>query len=333
MFWRSVLNSLTMPRALRVHAHNRGVMGSGNGRINRIDALLDEFLLTAIVLVKKLAERARVGMLEPFQVWPLFQQRFDERAVQLIEPLPHLWKILFQTIDQAQQVPGLLIHHLSPILHQELEQAGVLSIGLPGPQPVAMLQQQIQQQLGIARVVFGAGRKEGLPVGCRHPRRHRVEHQVCVFDEHIHYGAAFLFQSDGDGASAEALVQFRSPNLHRFWRIFQFPLLNLPAFDRLHYPEMLLVAPVNGRKRSPVRFRWYRWYVFQHHLFLLSGGLVWFRRKSYSRSRTRRLLSIRSGTKHIPPLEALRVGIGCETLIFVAAGCPLNICLTKCLEQ
>jgi hypothetical protein len=48
------------------------------------------------------------------------------------------------------------------------------------------------------------------------------------------------------------------------------------------------------------------------------NGLAWFLRKPYSESRTRRLLSIRPGTKRIPLLETLWGNIQCWGAQFVA---------------
>jgi hypothetical protein len=60
-----------------------------------------------------------------------------------------LRKDLLQPGGEAVGVAGSIVHQPAPFLDQELQQAGLHRIGLQGPQPIAVLHQQLQQQVGV----------------------------------------------------------------------------------------------------------------------------------------------------------------------------------------
>ena len=83
----------------------------------------------------------------------------------------------------------LLLDELATLFDQKLEKAGRGSVEVTGTETLPVMEQDFQQQAGIAGVVLGARREEGLAVGGRHGRRHKVENEVGVFGEQVDDGA------------------------------------------------------------------------------------------------------------------------------------------------
>src|ERR1039457_5838090 len=97
----------------------------------------------------------------------------------------------------------------------------------------------------------------------------REQNQVGILGEHVHQGAAALFQTEGDRAAVKALLQSHGPNFYCLWGVVQFPLFCMLGAGRDQSPEVLLVCPVDGRKRGPFPLGGYRWQRIRHGIDLL----------------------------------------------------------------
>ncbi len=71
--------------------------------------------------------------------------------------------------------------------------------------------------------------------------------------QHVDQRAPALFQAERDGPATKTRSQRGRPTRYRLWRVIQFPLFLLSATGRDQTPEVLLVGPVDGCKRSPFR--------------------------------------------------------------------------------
>lgn len=56
------------------------------------------------------------------------------------------------------------MNHQAALFNQTLEMTIGHGIGLPAWEVVAVVQQQVKQGVGVARIVLGAGRGEGLAI-------------------------------------------------------------------------------------------------------------------------------------------------------------------------
>jgi len=221
--------------------HGR-VVGRWDGGADGLDALAGK-LLAAMVFAKEPAEGAVVAALQMLQVRPLLEQVGDQRCIH-VEPLRQLRKVLLQAILQAQRQAGLVVHELAAIFDQHQQQAGVGVIGREAAEAVPMPQQQIQNPAGIGGIVFGARGYEGLAVGGRHRRGHGEQHQVRVRQKQVHNRSSLLFQGDGHGPTAKALVQTGGPDRDGLWRVVDEALISFPTVGGLENPSMFLAAPI-----------------------------------------------------------------------------------------
>ena len=196
---------------------------------------------------------AGVSALELWQDGPAVQQSGHQRAIQTVKPETELREILLQAVGETLNLLDLLLDELATLFDQELEEAGCGGVGLPGTETLPVVEQDLQQQAGVAGIVFGAGWEEGLAVGGGHGRGDRVNHEVGVFGKQVDDRAAFLFNGDGDGTSGEALAQGHSPKLSGFRGIVESAGFRRPTIAGCQRPEMFSGSPVDGRKSSPIR--------------------------------------------------------------------------------
>ena len=68
-----------------------------------------------------------------------------------------------------------------------------------------MFAQQIQQQLGVGRVVLRAAGPEGFPIPRQRLRIDRIEHENLVHHQGVHHRAVALLDGDPHGAAVEPL--------------------------------------------------------------------------------------------------------------------------------
>src|ERR1700676_5353200 len=183
-----------------------------------------------------------------------------------------------------------------------------------------MLQQDRQQQPGIAGIALGARRLEGIPEVSRRVRVHREQHQLRELEEHIHQRTSRLLQTHRDRPAAKTLAQIRYPRHHRFRRVVEFALFPLLGTGGDELPVVLLIGPVEGYKRGIFRLL-LNWGGHFMTLFLrhtdspfhrLMSGQTWLRRKAYSESGTRQHLSIRYWTQAHPAARDTPQDIACR---------------------
>src|SRR6266446_6046335 len=135
-----------------------------------------------------------------------------------------------------------------------LYQAGLFRIRLQTAQAGAMMHQKIQQQLGIAGVVFGAGRKQRGAELRGGARVNRVDVQLFVLAEHENQGAARLLHRESDRLTAEASAQHCRPRRNRFRTMLDLAALAPIRVSRLQGPDVFTVAPVYGHIGSKAGF-------------------------------------------------------------------------------
>ena len=223
-----------------------------------------------MVLAKELAEGAVVAALQVLQVGPLLKQVGDQRSIH-VEPPHQQRKVLLQAILQAQRQAGLVVHKLAAIFDQHQQQAGVGVIGREAAETVPMAQQQVQNPAGVGGIVFGARGYEGLAVGGRHRRGHGEQHQVRVRQKQVHNRSSLLFQGDGHGSAAKALVQTGGPDRDCLGRVVDVAFISFPTVGGLENPSMFLAAPIQGEERGPGGLRGGDCRI-SHDFKLLSGG-------------------------------------------------------------
>src|SRR5882762_1778948 len=161
-----------------------------------------------------------------------------------------------------------------------LYQAGLFGIRLQTAQAGAMMRQKIQQQLGIAGVIFGTGRKQRGAELRGGARVNRVDVQLFVLAEHENQRAARLLHRESDRLTAEASAQHGRPRRNRFRTMLDLAALAPIRVSRLQGPDVFTVAPVYGHISSKAGFV----SAINVHLVISSfGQALCSPRKAYSR--------------------------------------------------
>src|ERR1700746_2774136 len=108
-----------------------------------------------------------------------------------------------------------------------------------------MLQQQIQQQVGISGIILGSRRIQSLPHTGGHLRRYREQMERLILAEHEDQSSSRLLHRHCDWALTNSLIQVGSPGLYSFRAMFQLSAFPLLRASHLQTPNVFLICPVD----------------------------------------------------------------------------------------
>jgi hypothetical protein len=120
-------------------------------------------------------------------------------------------KYTFQSGGQTITLAGFFVYHSPPFLDQHLQRPGLFGIRLKPPQMCPMVQQQIEQDVGVIGIVLRAGRKQCRSKLSGRSRMNGVQVQLRIFAEHKHERTARRFHSNGERTFAESRAQCDHP--------------------------------------------------------------------------------------------------------------------------
>src|SRR5262249_5446552 len=215
---------------------------------------LDQFGIATALLVEERTQPLRRNLLQFLQRRPTLQQRAHQLRVQLFKPFQHLREINLQLMGQPIDLRCFFVHQIAPLLNQILYPTRGFAIGRQTTQLIAMLQQQLQQQVRILRVILGPRRIQRFPHFGRHHRWNRKQMQATILTEHEHQGSLHLFHCHRDRAIVESSTELPHPGFNRFWRVLHFALLSLRSTCSLQAPRMLLVRTISPLHRRELEF-------------------------------------------------------------------------------
>src|SRR5664279_2726964 len=116
----------------------------------------------------------------------------------------------------------MLIDQLAALLDKELQAARLQRVGLQTVEPLWMLDQVVQDEIGIAGVALGPGRADAEAVMSQLGGVQREEVHMGILGQHGNQRTAHLFQRQGDRPAAERPGQFDGPDFYGFWSMLQF---------------------------------------------------------------------------------------------------------------
>ena len=93
------------------------------------------------------------------------------------------------------------------MLHQIAPRPGLVIVGMPGFEPVAVLHYQLGHILSVRGIVFGSRRREGFPIPRQSGGVDGKEHQKVILQKREQQGTARLLQAYGNLLSLIALAQ------------------------------------------------------------------------------------------------------------------------------
>src|SRR5436190_23430840 len=101
------------------------------------------------------------------------------------------------------RIAGLFVHELPPFFNQKLQCARFWRVWVEPPELVAMEREDIQQEPGIARIVFRPRRSKTLTVVYEDRRMNGKDHEVLVFSQHEDEGSSRWFEGHSDRSAAK----------------------------------------------------------------------------------------------------------------------------------
>src|SRR6266550_7410572 len=109
--------------------------------------------------------------------------------------------------EQLVGQTGPVINEVATLFVQQSQLAGFHGVWLPRAQMVAMFSQQLQEQIGIDEIIFGATGVKGFTKTSQAFGVDRKRHDMFVLAEAGQEGAAGLFERNGNFAVGEASAQ------------------------------------------------------------------------------------------------------------------------------
>src|SRR5918996_445169 len=173
------------------------------------------------MLVKELFKRRGSDLLERFGSGPPAQPIADEAGADVIKPLESLRKIGFQQGGHPITDSGAVIDQTPSMLDQILERSRLGMIWPPGPEPVPMVEEQLEYIVCIPRIIFGPAGRERFPVLGQRGGVDRVEDQKVVLQERVDQRTTRLLQTDRNWLSGKAGAQCGGPGLKLFRSVLE----------------------------------------------------------------------------------------------------------------
>ena len=159
------LQQLNRDLNAQIAGHQQCRIGSsGHGLADLFQSLLDPLFTAAVVLVKEFAQRLGRGLLQFRQFGPAFEQVSYQGGGHIVEPLQHLREDLFEPIDEDLELAGMLIDQFTALLDEELQAARLHRVWLQTVEALWVLDQIVQDEIGIAGIALGPGRADAHTV-------------------------------------------------------------------------------------------------------------------------------------------------------------------------
>ena len=107
-----------------------------------------------------------------------------------------------------------------------------------------MFAQQVQQEGGVRRVVFGAAGVEGFAIAGQRLGIDRVKHEELVLHQRVHHRASPLFDGNAHRAAAKPLAELGHPAVQHVGPLLEVERFHRTACRRLELHRVPLIAPV-----------------------------------------------------------------------------------------
>src|SRR5437879_6027071 len=238
----------------RLNHHRRSqkdgsIFGQWLSLFNVAEQLLELVVSPVSLTLIKLADRTGSGSFQLLQRRPAVKKRARSRGMHVTEPVQRLGKVGLQSGRQLISQRCSFIDQMTPALGEQLNATGEDVIGNPDTQMLAMRQQDLQEQIGVAGIILGsAGIKRLAHLGqCLGIDR------IDVKKLHMHQGidqsSAYLLDGNSHGSATEANAHLMNPGLQRLGSLVQrkvFPSAIPPSL--LQRDHVRLIGPIQSYK-------------------------------------------------------------------------------------
>jgi hypothetical protein len=198
-----------------------------------------------------------------FEAGPTLQEVAEQYCVAVLKPIQRLREVLFQGAAQSIGDAGLVANEVASLLDQRGQGSYIGALRLQRPQLLPVMQQQLEGDFSIGRVILGAAGDERLAVLGQCGWIHRKQNDERVTLQGMHQWTFGDLQAYRNRAP-ETAVQASRPPRDRLGSVRQHAKLTLRRASGLQTEIVLSVGPVNpdqgceslfGRKlhRSPPR--------------------------------------------------------------------------------
>ena len=132
------------------------------------------------------------------------------------------------------------------MLAEQLELARRDGIRVPGPELVAMFAQEVQQEGGVRRVVFGPAGVEGFAIAGQRLGIDRVEHEELVLHQRVDHRASPLFDGNPHGPAPKPLAELGDPAVQHVRLLLERELFHRAARGGLELHRVRAISPIES---------------------------------------------------------------------------------------
>ena len=183
---------------------------------------------------------------------PLEKELAGERSKEILAGQGQgLGIVALERVAQHVGEEGAQIDRGAALFQEAGERACLRIFRKPGSEFVAVLEEQLEADLGIGRIALGPARLKGLAVARGGGRVDRVEHEEGISHERGDKGAFGLLQAEGDLPIWEAPGQRGRPLRDRFGGVLQSGTFTLASRAIVETERVRLAPPIQpdeGRK-------------------------------------------------------------------------------------
>jgi hypothetical protein len=163
--------------------------GQRCGALDGLDALVDDVGVTHVMGAEKALEHGAPRKLGGLEGWPLREDVAEDGGVFVVKPLQDVRAVVLQGTGEAIGDAHFFTDEAAAMFDDLLEGAHLGALAVEGFEFVAVLEQGVELEFGVRKVVLGVAEGEGLVVlGEREgiDRKERVEIIEHWLDERPH---------------------------------------------------------------------------------------------------------------------------------------------------
>jgi len=193
-----------------------------------------------------------------FEGGPTGDEVDEDVGVLVAEPAEDLWKILLEGIGHTIDEPAAIIDEGAAILHEALESAHGRTFAAQWGQTFKVALEEVDSEESIGGIILGVARGEGAAVPGQDSRVDWEDDEEVVLEQGRHDGSPRKFEADGDGATAEALLELTGPGVDGDGVVLKDDEFGL-VFSGWHQADVVLaVSPVETDDGGEVgRLAWH----------------------------------------------------------------------------
>src|SRR6266581_6550241 len=140
------------------------VLGERQGSLDGTNALFDDLWIAHIVFAKERFQRGLAGVLYLLERRPALEEIAKEYGIAFLKPVQGLGEVLLERAGELVGDAAPVIDQAAALFHQVLQGTHGAAGWLKAFEFVGVMEQKIELQFSVGRVILGMARGEGLAV-------------------------------------------------------------------------------------------------------------------------------------------------------------------------